>query len=155
MTYHYALHPNRSGGSTNLYPKWDPNWLSESIIKNGYQTPTQALEHGRIEHGNNVVIFVLQLEVPGFADFLPDMRIMLAEMKEKAVDLTGDRGEDSFNNLTSADITEFEQRLWLAVRNWETEQRAFNGVRVTDTRGYLPGAVASDFSRPPLSSGGL
>ena len=146
MTYHYALHPNRSGGGTDLYPKWDPNWLSESIIKNGYQTPAQALEKGRIEHGNNVVIFVLKLEVPVFAEFLPDMRIMLAEMKEKAVDLTGDRGEDSFNNLTSTDIADLEQGLWLAVRTWQNEQRAFSGVRITDSKGYLPGEVVLDLT---------
>jgi hypothetical protein len=107
-----------------------------------YESPFQALENGRSQYGDDTTIFVREPKQAHYRDFIPDVRILLSDMKEKAAEITGSEGADSFDLLEENEIAELAEAMRTLFFDWEETLRPsslFEGSSTAKSQRYLEG----------------
>lgn len=84
-----------------------------------YKRHADALTNARIEHGDEADLMVAWIVRLTYAELLPDITDMLAEMKERVAEADGDT--TCFDLLSGEDILALETELRAVVEVWEQE----------------------------------
>lgn len=134
----------------------DRGWLGD------YQNPQNALLAGRGKYDARTKIFVGRARKASYADFVPDVRMLLGDMKERVSEALGDEYADSFDLLVGTtklvpaplpdepdrmleisdlpeQLSSLRHALRVAVEEWEAElppEQQCTGIVVDHVVGY-------------------
>lgn len=141
MTWAYGLNLNPAATlpEETTVESWVDTWQDEQQRRHTFPSDREALARARAVHGREADVVVAWVEHLSYANLLPAIETLLAEMQERVAEAGGDT--TCFDLLDEADIGRLRIELAGALEVWEdelAEEKRSTGVKVRNRRRFPP-----------------